>query len=44
MKEPIRKLIVNLIDRVEIFEDKSVTVKVTFNNVQQKGADTPFII
>ena len=33
MKEPIRKLIVNLIDRVEIFEDKSVTVKVTFNNV-----------
>ena len=33
MKEPSRKLIVNLIDRVEIFEDKSVTVKVTFNNV-----------
>ena len=33
MDEPNRELIVNLIDRIEIFEDKTVNVKITFNKV-----------
>ena len=31
--EPSRELIVNLIDRIEIYEDKTINVKVTFNKV-----------
>ena len=34
MKEPSRELIINLIDRIEIFEDKTINVKVTFANNQ----------
>lgn len=30
MKEPSRELIINLIDRIEIFEDKTINVKVSF--------------
>jgi len=30
MKEPSRELIINLIDRIEIFEDKTVNIKVSF--------------
>ena len=30
MEEPSRELIINLIDRVEIFEDKSINIKVCF--------------
>ena len=30
MNEPSRELIINLIDKVEIFEDKKVDIKVTF--------------
>ena len=33
MDEPNRELIVNLIDRIEIFEDKTINIKVTFNKV-----------
>ena len=33
MKDPNRELIVNLIDRIEIFEDKNINIKVTFNNM-----------
>ena len=33
MDEPSRELIVNLIDRIEIYEDKTINVKVTFNKV-----------
>ena len=32
MKEPSRELIINLIDKIEIFEDKSINIKVSFNN------------
>ena len=32
MKEPSRELIINLIDKIEIFEDKTINIKVTFNN------------
>ena len=31
MKEPSRELIINLIDKIEIFEDKTINVKVCFN-------------
>ncbi len=31
MKEPDRELIINLIDRIEIFEDKNINIKVNFN-------------
>ena len=31
MKEPSRELIINLIDKIEIFEDKTINIKVTFN-------------
>ena len=34
MKEPSRELVINLIDRIEIFEDKTINVKVTFANNQ----------
>lgn len=30
MKEPSRELIINLIDKIEIFEDKIINIKVTF--------------
>ena len=32
MKEPSKELIINLIDKIEIFEDKSINIKVSFNN------------
>ena len=32
MKNPSRELIVNLIDRIDIYEDKTINVKVTFTN------------
>ena len=32
MKEPTRELIINLIDKIEIFEDKTINIKVCFNN------------
>ena len=32
MKEPNRELIINLIERIEIFEDKTINIKVTFSN------------
>ena len=28
-----RELIINLVDRIEIFEDKNINIKVTFNNL-----------
>lgn len=31
MKVPSRKLIVNLVDRIEIFENKNINIKVSFN-------------
>ena len=31
MKEPNRELMVNLIDKIEIFEDKTINIKVNFN-------------
>ena len=31
MEEPNRELIINLIDRIEIFEDKMINIKVSFN-------------
>ena len=31
MKEPSRELIISLIDKIEIFEDKRIDIKVTFN-------------
>ena len=31
MKEPSRELIINLIDKIEIFEDKTINIKVCFN-------------
>lgn len=31
MKKPSRELIINLIDKIEIFEDKTINVKVNFN-------------
>ena len=31
MKEPSRELIINLIDRIEIFEDKTINIKVNFS-------------
>ncbi len=31
MKEPNRELIINLVDRIEIFEDKNIDIKVSFN-------------
>ena len=33
MKNPSRELIVNLIDRIDIYEDKTINVKVTFTNL-----------
>lgn len=33
MKEPSRELIINLIDKIEIFEDKTINIKVTFNKL-----------
>lgn len=32
MREPSRELIINLIDKIEIFEDKTINIKVSFNN------------
>ncbi len=32
MKEPSRELIIHLIDEIKIFEDKTINIKVTFNN------------
>ena len=32
MKEPGRELIINLIDKIEIFEDKTINIRVCFNN------------
>ena len=32
MKNPSRELIVNLVDKIEIFEDKKINIKVGFNN------------
>lgn len=31
IKEPTRELIINLIDKIEIFEDKTINIKVAFN-------------
>ena len=31
MKEPTRELIINLIDKIEIFEDKTINIKICFN-------------
>ena len=31
MKEPSRELIINLIDRIEIFEDKTINIKISFS-------------
>ena len=33
MEKPNRELIINLVDRIELFEDKSINVKVIFNNL-----------
>ena len=33
MKNPSRELIVNLIDRIDIYEDKKIDVKLSFNNM-----------
>ena len=33
MKEPSRELIINLIDKIEIFEDKTINIKVSFNKL-----------
>ena len=33
MKNPSRELIVNLIDRINIYEDKRIDVKLSFNNM-----------
>ena len=35
MKEPSRELIINLIDKIEIFEDKTINIRVSFNNLFQ---------
>lgn len=35
MKEPSRELIVNLIDKIEIFEDKTINIKVSFNKFKK---------
>ena len=32
MKEPSRELIINLIDKIEIFEDKTININVSFSN------------
>ena len=31
MKESSRELIINLIDKIEIFEDKTINIKVSFS-------------
>ena len=31
MKKPSRELVINLIDRVDIYEDKKLDIKFTFN-------------
>ncbi len=33
MKNPSRELIINLIERIEIFKDKTINIKVTFSNI-----------
>ena len=33
MEKPNRELIVSLVDRIEIFEDKNINIKTTFNNL-----------
>lgn len=33
MKEPSRELIINLIDKIEIFEDKTINIEATFNDL-----------
>ena len=33
MKNPSRELIVNLVDRIDIYEDKRIDVKLSFNNM-----------
>ena len=33
MKNPSRELIVNIIDRIDIYEDKKIDVKLSFNNM-----------
>ena len=32
MKEPSRELIINLVEKIEIFENKTINIKVTFSN------------
>ena len=32
MEKPSRELIINLIDKIEIFENKTINIKVTFSN------------
>ena len=32
MKKISRELIVNLVDKIEIFEDKNINIKLPFNN------------
>ena len=34
MKEPSRELIINLIDKIEIYEDKNINIKVLFSNIK----------
>ena len=31
MNEPSRELIINLIDKIEIFDDKTINIKVSFS-------------
>ena len=33
MEELSRELIINLIDKIEIFKDKTINIKVTFSNI-----------
>ena len=33
IEKPNRELIINLVDRIEIFEDKNINIKVTFDNL-----------
>ena len=40
MKEPSRELIINLIDKIEIFEDKTINIKVSFNKNNGIGYNT----
>ena len=35
MEDPNRELIINLVDRIEIFEDKTINIKTAFNNTKK---------